>query len=82
MAPCTITVVALMIPFFFFADFSSHLPTDGADAKDHCGEKLPVKGCIFSNFYALGFPTAYNDLQKHYNNARCRTSGVGHDNIT
>ena len=61
----TIAVVALMVPFFFFIDFPSHLPTDGADAKDHCGEKMPARGCIISYFYVLGIPETYNDLQKH-----------------
>jgi hypothetical protein len=60
-----IAVIALMIPFFFFTDFPSHFPTDGADAKDHYGEKMPVKGCIFTYFYVLGFPVTYNDLQKY-----------------
>ena len=65
MALRTIVVIALMVPFFFFIDFPSHLPTDGADAKDHCGEKMPARGCIISYFYVLGIPATYNDLQKH-----------------
>ena len=39
----TIAVIALMILFFFFIDFPSHLPTDGVDTKDHCREKMPAR---------------------------------------
>jgi len=52
--------------WFCFSSLLTSLPTptDAADTKDHCREKMPAKGCISAYFYVLGFLATYNDFQE------------------
>ena len=57
-------VVVLMFPFFFLADFPSHISTDRTDAKDHSRERTAVEVWWSKNCAVYDIYIAWRGLQR------------------